>query len=116
MLKSHSCSSRLTIGFVFKRPWFCNFKMSDLDRCAMIDVLSVVGVQKVIVTGLNVRGSEEALKLCREYPSYLWCTVGKCSHDVIVTGLNRHIVLLRLTQAHMLHCKDVCFFSHFTPC
>ncbi|KAI0228181.1 3'-5' ssDNA/RNA exonuclease TatD [Lamellibrachia satsuma] len=51
------------------------------DLPQVIQRSKAAGVQKVIVTGLNVRGSEEALQLCREYPSYLWCTVGVHPHD-----------------------------------
>ena len=31
----------------------------------------------MIVTGLHLRGSQEALQMTQEYPGYLYCTVGE---------------------------------------
>ena len=52
--------------------------MHDLD--AVIERAVNAGVKHIIVTGTSVEDSSQAIRLCRQYPDQLLCTVGVHPH------------------------------------
>lgn len=44
-------------------------------------LFQIAGVQKIIVVGMSVHASKEALRLAHLYPDYLYCTVGVHPHE-----------------------------------
>jgi len=52
--------------------------MHDLD--AVIERAVNAGVKHIIVTGTSIEDSSQAIRLCRQYPDQLLCTVGVHPH------------------------------------
>jgi len=52
--------------------------MHDLD--AVIERADKAGVKQIIVTGTSIEDSSQAIRLCRQYPDQLLCTVGVHPH------------------------------------
>jgi len=52
--------------------------MQDLD--AVIERADKAGVKQIIVTGTSIEDSSQAIRLCRQYPDQLLCTVGVHPH------------------------------------
>jgi TatD DNase family protein len=52
--------------------------MHDLD--AVIERAVNAGVKQIIVTGTSIEDSSQAIRLCRQYPDQLLCTVGVHPH------------------------------------
>ena len=52
--------------------------MHDLD--AVIERAGNAGVKQIIVTGTSIEDSSQAIRLCRQYPDQLLCTVGVHPH------------------------------------
>jgi len=51
------------------------------DQKDVIERAIAAGVEQMIVTGANVRGSREAAQLARAYPGWLYCTAGVHPHN-----------------------------------
>ncbi len=53
----------------------------DKDRQQVIQQAESVGVVAQVVTGTNLQESQQALRLCKEYPQQLFSTAGCHPHD-----------------------------------
>ena len=45
--------------------------------------VSLAGVQSIVVFGLDIRSSEQALKLAESYPGYIYVAIGKAEFNNI---------------------------------
>ncbi|MEW6984229.1 TatD family hydrolase [Colwelliaceae bacterium 6471] len=53
----------------------------DKDRQELLDRAKKSGLSALLVTGTNIKESQQALALCQEYPNYLYSTAGIHPHD-----------------------------------
>lgn len=53
----------------------------DKDRSAVIERAQGVDISAMLVTGTNIKESEQAISLCQQYPNYLYSTAGVHPHD-----------------------------------
>lgn len=60
----------------------------DHDRQTVIEQAELANIQHMLITGTSENTSQQAIKLCQQYPTYLSSTVGVHPHDADSVSVN----------------------------